>query len=508
MATPIIPQEVMRNGETALTTLTQSTKTTWNDAPDFSDPQADLATSKRYLLASKPAQTIFFVIFLALILPVVLHGLAQYREQWPELRDFARFNASQNAVRADDVTGGAPTASNAALVVAPPAPTGRYALEDPQGTMRAFYQSLAQTSAKQPQAITRIVHYGDSPISADFITSTVRRKMQERFGDAGHGFILANRPWAWYQHEGITFTSSAWASNPLLGSRLSDGAYGLGGVSARAMGTGHYARYTPTDAQTNGQTTSRLELYYYKQPNGGTLTLSANEGAQSQTVNTQDANAGAGWAELKLNEAGRHSFEIKGAGGNVRVFGAVLENDGPGVVYDSIGITGAYAGLFAHEMNEAHWAEQLQHRRPNLVIINYGTNESQFDAPENFPVYEKDLREVVRRVRAALPDASLLIMAPMDRGKRGPGGQIITLPAIPKIVEMQRRVAAETGCAFFDTYAAMGGNGTMARWYAGVNGVRMVNGDLMHPTTAGAEYVGQLVYDALTQGYENFQAAK
>ena len=32
--------------------------------------------------------------------------------------------------------------------------------------------------------------------------------------------------------------------------------------------------------------------------------------------------------------------------------------------------------------------------------------------------------------------------------------------------DMQRRVAADTGCAFFDTWIAMGGDGPMARWYA------------------------------------------
>ena len=156
----------------------------------------------------------------------------------------------------------------------------------------------------------------------------------------------------------------------------------------------------------------------------------------------------------------------------------------------------------------AFWlAEQLQHRNPNLLILNYGTNESQYDAPENFVTYETDLREVVRRARAALPKSSILIMAPMDRGQRGPGGGIVTRPAIPQIVEMQRRVAQETGCAFFDTFTAMGGAGTMAKWYAGVNGAKLVGGDLMHPKPPGAEIVGQLLYQALSNGFDRYQTA-
>jgi hypothetical protein len=53
----------------------------------------------------------------------------------------------------------------------------------------------------------------------------------------------------------------------------------------------------------------------------------------------------------------------------------------------------------------------------------------------------------------------------------------------------------------------MGGEGTIARWYAGVSGERLVGGDLMHPKPRGAELVGTLVSDALTKGYERYQSA-
>ena len=94
-----------------------------------------------------------------------------------------------------DIPGDAPDA-NAAFVM-PAAPAGSGEVEDPQGALLPFYQALAATAAKEPNAITRVTHYGDSPISADLITGTARRKMQERFGDAGHGFILASHPWEW-----------------------------------------------------------------------------------------------------------------------------------------------------------------------------------------------------------------------------------------------------------------------------------------------------------------------
>ena len=89
----------------------------------------------------------------------------------------------------------------------------------------------------------------------------------------------------------------------------------------------------------------------------------------------------------------------------------------------------------------------------------------------------------------------------MDRGTHQ-GGKVVTLPAIPKIVEMQRRVAAENNCAFFDLFAAMGGEGTMAKWHEGKN--HLVGGDLTHPNTAGAEKIGDLIYHALIDGYDRY----
>jgi hypothetical protein len=93
-------------------------------------------------------------------------------------------------------------------------------------------------------------------------------------------------------------------------------------------------------------------------------------------------------------------------------------------------------------------------------------------------------------------------MSPMDRGAKGDGEVIVTMPAIPKIVAIQRRVAGELGCGFFDTYDAMGGDGTMAAWYS--RQPRMVAADLIHPTPQGARIVARLLTGQLLTGYERY----
>jgi lysophospholipase L1-like esterase len=186
----------------------------------------------------------------------------------------------------------------------------------------------------------------------------------------------------------------------------------------------------------------------------------------------------------------------------VRLFGVAAERPGPGVVYDSLGMNGASITVLSRIFNRDFWTTELQHREPNLVIINYGTNEADFASFVNGP-YEKEVREAVRRVQAAVPEASLMLMSPMDRGQRTGLDEIQTMETIPKIVAIQKRVATDTGCAFFNTFEAMGGEGTMARWYNGPR--RLVSADLIHPIPAGGRIVADAFVRELMLGYNRFK---
>jgi hypothetical protein len=117
--------------------------------------------------------------------------------------------------------------------------------------------------------------------------------------------------------------------------------------------------------------------------------------------------------------------------------------------------------------------------------------------------YEGELRMAISRVRRTAPEADILVMSPMDRGERVGGGAIQTMATIPRIVAIQERVAAETGCGFFNTFEAMGGDGTMQRWYEGKP--RLVGGDLIHPSPQGAKIVATDFVKELMDGYERYR---
>ena len=170
-------------------------------------------------------------------------------------------------------------------------------------------------------------------------------------------------------------------------------------------------------------------------------------------------------------------------------------------------VSGEYPELdtLVNYFDEKQWADQLRRVQPALVVLNYGSNESvSKDYVEKY--YTGELRKLVARVRASLPDTPILIMSPMDRGERDKTGGIATVPTVPRIVEIQQQVALETGNAFFDTFSAMGGAGTMAQWYAATP--RLVNADFLHPTPGGAARVGALLEQALLESYGRWKAVR
>lgn len=366
-------------------------------------------------------------------------------------------------------------------------------LVDPTGNLSPFYQALWRTEAKTPGAITRVLHYGDSPVTADSITADARMLLQQRFGDAGHGFVLIAKPWAWYGHRGIRLASRGWRMEPASQSRARDGFHGLGGVNFIGSPSASSTIQLPDDRHT------RVQVYFEQQPGGGTFSLSAG-GTLLGDVETAGDSKAPGFAAFALPPQ-TDEVTLTVRSGSVRVFGWSFEKAGPGIVYNSLGLNGGQVQVALRYFEPTQWAEELQHEKPDLVVINYGTNESVFpDYIERY--YEKELRSLVERVRASVPRAAVLIMSPMDRGVRE-GGEIVTPEILPRIVEIQAKVAMETGCAFFNTFEAMGGAGTMAKWYA--SQPRLVSADFMHPLPGGAAIVGRLLNSAICDGFEQFK---
>ncbi len=384
------------------------------------------------------------------------------------------------------------SADSPALDKEPPVP-----LIDASGkALDGFYLALRRVAQKQPGALARVAHFGDSLVVSDYVSSTLRRKLQAEFGDAGHGFMLIANAWPSYFHSDVTrYATSGWKVSRIVGPLASDGWYGLGGVSFRAEAHA-LARWGTAPSGEFGRNVSRFELAYVEEPRGGRFQVRL-DGKDVTIVDTTGPEKRVRYHEVTAPD-GPHELEIQTLSGQSRLFGVIMERETHGVVLDALGVQGARI-RFLDQQEDAHWAEQLQHRKPDLVIYEFGANESGDGLLYPMVDYHRTMKDVIVQAQKALPEAGCLIIGAMDRAQKK-GDELSSMSIIPHLVTEQRAVAEELGCAFFDTFRAMGGNGSMPTWVRRGLG----QADLTHPTGAGSDVLGTWIYRALIKGYSRF----
>ncbi len=324
--------------------------------------------------------------------------------------------------------------------------------------LRHLYERLADLEAGRAHEDVRILQYGDSHTASDLPTMVVRKALQQRFGDGGRGFVAIGKPWKHYVQDGVRTGMSAefepYRGKRVHGKREGDGRYGLLGVSVEATDAGASAWVEAAG--------SKIEIGYLESPRGGSFDLFV-DGAKSAHVATHAADSSSAWHALDVAE-GTHKVEARASGdGEVRLFGATFDRATVGVEVDSLGINGAQITA-PLSWNEAHFAEQLRHAAPDLVVLAYGTNESL--ETRSSPEYEKMLVDLLGRIARAVPGSSCLLLGPPDRAvaDKTKKNDWKTSPKLLEIVDSQRRVAEAAGCAFYDQLEAMGGPGTIALW--------------------------------------------
>lgn len=181
----------------------------------------------------------------------------------------------------------------------------------------------------------------------------------------------------------------------------------------------------------------------------------------------------------------------------VRLFGWVTEKD-RGVTYESLGINGAQASL-PSRWDQAMWAAQIARRDPALIVVAYGTNEAS-NNDWTLSTYRKAFSQLLGRLRAAAPAASILVIGPPDRMYRVRRKGWQTFPRMDAIVDAQRIAAGENRCAFWDWRMRMGGPSAMNRWVT----VGYAQRDHAHLTAAGYQLLGETIYRDILGEYSRF----
>ena len=355
------------------------------------------------------------------------------------------------------------------------------------GALVPFFEQVSRPSET---GSLHILHYGDSHTASDDWADEIRQALQRKFGAGGPGFVLAGHPFAGYRRfDSHGSSTRGWHTDGLVG-HPGDGIYGLSGVSLTAQSSGE--RVT-LEAQCQ-----QLELHYLQQPGGGELQL-AVDGAPVDVIHT--AGDLADGVYHLTPQPGPHEFSVTTlSDAPVRLFGWVAQNQS-GITYETLGINGAQANMIL-QWEPSVLRGEISSRDPALIVLAYGTNEA-LSRSWTAEGYRREFEQVLQRLRADAPVASILVVGPPDclfrsRGRRLP------FPHLEEVIDIQREIALASGCAFWDWRTRMGGPGSVRQWVqAGLS-----QGDYTHFTSAGYRLVGDMMVEELMDQYSRFLAAR
>jgi lysophospholipase L1-like esterase len=349
----------------------------------------------------------------------------------------------------EDADGGAETIAEE-VPATPSGPPARGA------ELARFHAALRALERGGRSRHVRIAWLGDSHAQADFWTGTLRNHLQKRFGNGGPGFVHVG--FKNYRHDAITVSiEGKWKTRPKAPASqktVADGIFGLGGVITSGFDDGPRASLEVTDAALPPKLLVDL---CYRLPTPEDQVAVTVTGARRVNLKATAAEPAGPLRHLVLKSDVPAKIDVLPTSGRPEFCGAVIETDPgvkPGVVLDTLGLNGArYSTALA--WNEQGWAAELARRAPELVILEYGTNEAG-DYNVDPAVYGKRLTTLVGRIRKVAPDVDVVIVGPSDRADKE--------RQIAPIRDALRAAAAENGCWFWDTYTIMGGKGSIRIW--------------------------------------------
>ena len=384
-------------------------------------------------------------------------------------------------------------------------------IEDETGELEPFYRKVAELERKVAKRPLRIGMYGDSNLTSDFISGHMRRVLQARWGDAGHGWISLSRPWGSYRHEDVSTGGmwnlfKQWAPTTHV---CPDKEYGFANMAAESneVGAAGWAGTTKNEKAEVGKAVTQFELHYLKQKGGGSFRVEIDKKEVKVIPTALSPTAPEGAPEAKRFELGVDTFPVKEGpheirvfmrgDGRVRIFGTSLDRfptpfdpAHPGVQLDSLG-----AGALNYE--RLGWVANdvrkpgLQQRNYDLVILWLGMNV--MFVPPNAG-YAKAF---IANLREALPHTPILIMSPGDTAR---DGETKSDPRIVAVINQMRQVAKDEKVAFWDFREAMGGDGAVI----GFTKRGLTGEDHIHFGPEGSRLMGDRFLCSFTNGYTKY----
>jgi lysophospholipase L1-like esterase len=337
----------------------------------------------------------------------------------------------------------------------------------------------------------KIVHLGGSHIQADIYTHRIRQELQSFYpgimGSRGfffpHTLAHTNSP----SNLRVTYTGE-WETCKNTQSRP---VYpiGLSGFTAALKNTKGSLTIVARYDTIQQYDFNRVRIFCNTQANGIIPALNPGLPVTTVEVNTQGGyiqyNLGIYADTLRIFITQPDSLPQP-----FQLYGISLENDDPGVVYNSIGVNGA---MLTSYLRCGLFGQQLKALDPDWIIISIGTNEGntrQFDEIS----YRTEYQKMLDSIRLVMPNAAILLTVPNDCYllKR------YANPNTARIRQIIFSLAQTNGCGVWDFYTIMGGFNSSMEWY----NKGLMSKDHIHFNKTGYLLKGDLFFTAFLKSWE------
>ena len=377
-------------------------------------------------------------------------------------------------------------------------PNRIYLPEDDYTYFDTLFHQLEQA---QDLGVTyRVMHYGDSQIEMDRISSVLRQKLQEFFGGSGPNMIPAVQPVATIsvvQHASNLARYAVYgdASNH----RAPHNRYGVMTQFSQVNGSGSisFSESHHSQAYANVKEISTVSVLLGRNSEGFTATLKCDTiKTEPKVLAASDSVSLITWILPADVKRGTINFK-----GNAEIYAVLLDGDS-GVAIDNVALRGCAGDIFTR-ISEPIMRQSFDLLGTKLIIMQFGGNRMPaITSLKSIPPYIAELEKQINYMKQVAPKATLLFIGPADMG-RSYNGKMGTWRCLPELNDSLRAMTLRNHVAYWDMFNVMGGEGSMAQWVK--HKPALAGPDYVHFTFAGAQEIGADLAKSFTTYYDFYK---
>lgn len=357
-----------------------------------------------------------------------------------------------------------------------------------RSSLNGFMQKLADLKTGKKKKV-RIAYFGDSMIEGDLLTQTLRKLLQQYFGGSGVGFVPVTSQVSKFRQSVTHDYSGGWQDESFKTGRTN-----------KLYFSGHLFRSNGDWVQMTDQTitdsTAVIEKSMICGNTPGPVNISVNGG--TFTINAQNL-----LNRVPLIADKNRSIRVNVSNESLPVYGISFESPS-GIFVDNFSFRGI-TGIELAAIDSVFMKAIAANNPYDLIVLQYGVNLLFRPNDKNFNWYAKAMLPVVKKFRNCFPSSDLMIVCTADRAFRY-GGEYKSAVGIDSLIKIQATLAYETGSAFYNQFASMGGTNSIVDWAK--RNPSLANKDYVHPNHRGAEVLGGYLYEAILNELKKYNRTR